>query len=86
MIHFDSAGFLLEDLLIPKVIRLKLVNGVRGVSQDVNNVDRLAFELTILDYIVSFFDENSAPARSTVQVAGLPLAADMEIEAIASLG
>ena len=33
-----------------------------------------------------FFDENSAPARSTVQVAGLPLAADMEIEAIASLG
>jgi len=32
-----------------------------------------------------FFDENSAPARSTVQVAGLPLAADMEIEAIASL-
>ena len=33
-----------------------------------------------------FFDENTAPARSTVQVAGLPLAADMEIEAIASLG
>ena len=32
-----------------------------------------------------FFDENSAPARSTVQVAGLPLAADMEIEAVASL-
>jgi 2-iminobutanoate/2-iminopropanoate deaminase len=33
-----------------------------------------------------FFDENTAPARSTLQVAGLPLAADMEIEAIASLG
>ena len=33
-----------------------------------------------------YFDENTAPARSTVQVAGLPLAADMEIEAIASLG
>ena len=33
-----------------------------------------------------FFDENTAPGRSTVQVAGLPLAADMEIEAIASLG
>ena len=33
-----------------------------------------------------FFDEVTAPARSTIQVAGLPLAADMEIEAIASLG
>ena len=32
-----------------------------------------------------FFDEKTAPARSTVQVAGLPLAADMEIEAVASL-
>ena len=36
--------------------------------------------------VCQFFDEESAPARSTVQVAGLPLAADMEIEAIASLG
>ena len=32
-----------------------------------------------------FFDEKTAPARSTVQVAGLPLAAGMEIEAVASL-
>ena len=32
-----------------------------------------------------FFGEDTAPARSTVQVAGLPLAADMEIEALASL-
>ena len=32
-----------------------------------------------------FFDEDTAPARSTVQVAGLPLNAEMEIEVIASL-
>jgi len=32
-----------------------------------------------------FFDEDVAPARSTVQVAGLPLNAEMEIEVMASL-
>ena len=32
-----------------------------------------------------FFDEDTAPARSTVQVAGLPLNAEMEIEVMASL-
>ena len=31
-----------------------------------------------------FFDENAAPARSTIEVARLPLDALMEIEAIAS--
>lgn len=32
-----------------------------------------------------FFDENTAPARTTIQAAALPLAADVEIEAMASL-
>ena len=32
-----------------------------------------------------FFDENKAPARSTVEVARLPLDADVEIEVMASL-
>ena len=32
-----------------------------------------------------FFDEDKAPARSTVQVARLPLDADVEIEVMASL-
>ena len=32
-----------------------------------------------------FFNEDTAPARSTVEVAGLPLAASMEIEVMASL-
>ena len=32
-----------------------------------------------------FFDEDTAPARSTIEVARLPLDASMEIDAIASL-
>ncbi len=35
--------------------------------------------------LCEYFDEDTAPARSTVQVAGLPLNAEMEIEVMASL-
>ena len=73
------------------ILNLKAVLAEKNLTLD-NVVKTTVFLADMNDFAemngvyARFFDENSAPARSTVQVAGLPLAADMEIEAIASLG
>ena len=73
------------------ILNLKAVLAEKNLTLD-NVVKTTVFLADMNDFAemngvyAQFFDENSAPARSTVQVAGLPLAADMEIEAIASLG
>ena len=73
------------------ILNLKAVLAEKNLTLD-NVVKTTVFLADMNDFAemngvyAQFFDEQSAPARSTVQVAGLPLAADMEIEAIASLG
>ena len=73
------------------ILNLKAVLAEKNLTLD-NVVKTTVFLADMNDFTemngvyAQFFDEQSAPARSTVQVAGLPLAADMEIEAIASLG
>ena len=73
------------------IVNLKAVLAEKNLTLD-NVVKTTVFLTDMSDFAemngvyAQFFDEQSAPARSTVQVAGLPLAADMEIEAIASLG
>ena len=73
------------------ILKMKAVLAEKNLTLD-NVVKTTVFLADMNDFAemngvyAQFFDENSAPARSTVQVAGLPLAADMEIEAIASLG
>ena len=73
------------------ILNLKAVLAEKNLTLD-NVVKTTVFLADMNDFTemngvyAQFFDEHSAPARSTVQVAGLPLAADMEIEAIASLG
>ena len=73
------------------ILNMKAVLSEKNLTLD-NVVKTTVFLADMNDFAemngvyAQFFDEESAPARSTVQVAGLPLAADMEIEAIASLG
>ena len=73
------------------ILNIKAVLAEKNLTLD-NVVKTTVFLADMNDFVemngvyAQFFDENSAPARSTVQVAGLPLAADMEIEAVASLG
>lgn len=73
------------------ILNLKAVLAEKNLTLD-NVVKTTVFLADMKDFAemnsvyAKFFDEDSAPARSTVQVAGLPLDADMEIEAIASLG
>ena len=73
------------------ILNMKAVLAEKNLNLD-NVVKTTVFLADMNDFAemngvyAEFFDENPAPARSTVQVAGLPLAADMEIEAIASLG
>ncbi len=73
------------------ILNMKAVLAEKNLNLD-NVVKTTVFLADMNDFAemngvyAEFFDENTAPARSTVQVAGLPLAADMEIEAIASLG
>ena len=73
------------------ILNIKAVLAEKNLTLD-NVVKTTVFLADMNDFAemngvyAQFFDEQSAPARSTVQVAGLPLAADMEIEAIASLG
>ena len=73
------------------ILNIKAVLAEKNLTLD-NVVKTTVFLADMNDFAemnvvyAEFFDENNAPARSTVQVAGLPLAADMEIEAIASLG
>ena len=72
------------------ILNIKAVLAEKNLTLD-NVVKTTVFLADMNDFAemngvyAQFFDEESAPARSTVQVAGLPLAADMEIEAIASL-
>ena len=73
------------------ILNLKAVLAEKNLTLD-NVVKTTVFLADMKDFAemngvyAKFFDEDSAPARSTVQVAGLPLDADMEIEAVASLG
>ena len=73
------------------ILNMKAVLAEKNLTLD-NVVKTTVFLSDMNDFAemngvyAEYFDENTAPARSTVQVAGLPLAADMEIEAIASLG
>ena len=72
------------------ILNMKAVLAEKNLTLD-NVVKTTVFLADMNDFTemngvyAEFFDENTAQARSTVQVAGLPLAADMEIEAIASL-
>jgi len=72
------------------ILNLKAVLAEKNLTLD-NVVKTTVFLSDMNDFAemngvyAEFFGENTAPARSTVQVAGLPLAADMEIEALASL-
>ena len=72
------------------ILNLKAVLAEKNLTLD-NVVKTTVFLADMNDFAemngvyAEFFGEDTAPARSTVQVAGLPLAADMEIEALASL-
>ena len=72
------------------ILNLKAVLAEKNLTLD-NVVKTTVFLSDMNDFAEmngvyeKFFGEDTAPARSTVQVAGLPLAADMEIEALASL-
>ena len=72
------------------ILNLKAVLAEKNLTLD-NVVKSTVFLADMNDFAemnavyAEFFDENTAPARSTVQVAGLPLNAEMEIEVIASL-
>ena len=72
------------------ILNIKAVLAEKNLTLD-NVVKSTVFLADMNDFAemnavdAEFFDEDSAPARSTVQVAGLPLNADMEIEVMASL-
>ena len=72
------------------ILNLKAVLAEKNLTLD-NVVKSTVFLADMNDFAemnavyAEFFDEDTAPARSTVQVAGLPLNADMEIEVMASL-
>ena len=72
------------------ILNLKAVLAEKNLTLD-NVVKTTVFLSDMNDFAemngvyAEFFGEDTAPARSTGQVAGLTLAADMEIEALASL-
>ena len=72
------------------ILNLKAVLAEKNLNLD-NVVKTTVFLADMKDFskmnavYAEFFDEDTAPARSTVQVAGLPLDAEMEIEVMASL-
>ena len=72
------------------ILNIKAVLAEKNLTLD-NVVKSTVFLADMNDFAemnamyAEFFDEATAPARSTVQVAGLPLNADMEIEVMASL-
>ena len=72
------------------ILNIKAVLAEKNLTLD-NVVKSTVFLADMNDFAemnavyAEFFDEDTAPARSTVQVAGLPLNADMEIEVMASL-
>jgi 2-iminobutanoate/2-iminopropanoate deaminase len=72
------------------ILNIKAVLAEKNLNLD-NVVKTSVFLADINDFAemngvyAEFFDENTAPARTTIQAAALPLAADVEIEAMASL-
>jgi len=72
------------------ILNIKTVLAEKNLTLD-NVVKTSVFLADMNDFAemngvyAEFFDENSAPARTTVQVAALPLAADVEIDVMASL-
>ena len=72
------------------ILNIKAVLAEKNLTLD-NVVKSTVFLADMNDFAemnavyAEFFDEDTAPARSTVQVAGLPSNADMEIEVMASL-
>jgi 2-iminobutanoate/2-iminopropanoate deaminase len=72
------------------ILNIKAVLTEKNLNLD-NVVKTSVFLADINDFAemngvyAEFFDENTAPARTTIQAAALPLAADVEIEAMASL-
>ena len=72
------------------ILNIKAVLAEKNLTLD-NVVKSTVFLADMNDFTemnavyAEFFDEDTAPARSTVQVAGLPLNAEMEIEVMASL-
>jgi len=72
------------------ILNIKAVLAEKNLTLD-NVVKTSVFLADMNDFAemngvyADFFDENSAPARTTVQVAALPLAADVEIDVMASL-
>ena len=72
------------------ILNIKAVLAEKNLTLD-NVVKSTVFLADMNDFAemnavyAEFFDEDTAPARSTVQVAGLPLNAEMEIEVMASL-
>ena len=72
------------------ILNIKAVLAKKNLTLD-NVVKTSVFLADMNDFAdmngvyAEFFDENSAPARTTVQVAALPLAADVEIDVMASL-
>ena len=72
------------------ILNIKAVLAEKNLTLD-NVVKSTVFLADMNDFAemnavyAEFFDDDTAPARSTVQVAGLPLNAEMEIEVMASL-
>ena len=72
------------------ILNIKAVLAEKNLTLD-NVVKTTVFLADMNDFAemnnsyAEFFDEDKAPARSTVQVARLPLDADVEIEVMASL-
>ena len=72
------------------ILNIKAVLAEKNLTLD-NVVKTTVFLADMNDFAemnnsyAKFFDEDKAPARSTVQVAKLPLDADVEIEVMASL-
>jgi len=84
----------LEDGVVKQtrqtILNIKAVLTEKNLTLD-NVVKTTVFLADMNDFAemnkmyAEFFDEDKAPARSTVQVAKLPLDADVEIEVMASL-
>ena len=84
----------LEDGVVKQtrqtILNIKAVLAEKNLTLD-NVVKTTVFLADMNDFAemnkmyAEFFDEDKAPARSTVQVAKLPLDADVEIEVMASL-
>jgi len=72
------------------ILNIKAVLAEKNLTLD-NIVKTTVFLANMDDFAemnkmyAEFFDENKAPARSTVEVPRLPLDADIEIEVMASL-